>query len=50
MPLVSLIVPVYNAGLCLEPCLASLAAQTHAPLEVLLVDNGSADGLSLIHI
>lgn len=44
MPLVSLIVPVYNAGLCLEPCLASLAAQTHAPLEVLLVDNGSADG------
>lgn len=44
MPLVSIIVPVYNAGLNLESCLASLAAQTHAPLEVLLVDDGSADG------
>lgn len=44
MPLVSIIVPIYNAGLNLEPCLASLAAQTHAPLEVLLVDDGSNDG------
>ena len=48
MPLVSLIVPVYNAGLNLEPCLASLAAQTHAPLEVLLVDDGSTDGSEMI--
>lgn len=48
MPLVSLIVPVYNAGLNLEPCLASLAAQTHAPLEILLVDDGSTDGSEMI--
>ena len=48
MPLVSLIVPVHNAGLNLEPCLASLAAQTQAPLEVLLVDDDSTDGSEMI--
>ena len=46
MPLISVIVPVYNAGAYLEPCLASIATQTHPALQVLLVDNASADGSS----
>ena len=42
-PLISVIVPVYNAGARLERCLDSLAGQTHDRLEVLLVDDGSTD-------
>lgn len=43
MSLISVIVPVYNAGEFLLPCLESIAAQTHTQLEVLLVENASAD-------
>src|SRR5207245_1697848 len=43
-PLVSAIVVNWNGGEMLRDCLASLFAQTHAALEVILVDNGSADG------
>ncbi len=42
--LVSIIVPVYNAGRHLEPCVRSLLVQTHSAIEVLLVDDGSTDG------
>ncbi len=42
-PLVSVIVPVYNAGAYLRSCLESLRDQTWAELEVLLVDDGSTD-------
>ena len=42
-PLVSVIVPVYNAGAHLLPCLASIAAQSLQQLEVILVENGSSD-------
>ena len=41
--LVSIIVPVYNVENYIERCLRSLAAQTYAPLEVLLVNDGSTD-------
>ncbi len=41
---VSVIVVNWNGRHLLESCLASLAAQTLSPLEVILVDNGSEDG------
>lgn len=43
-PLVSIIVPVYNAEAFLEETLRSLAACTYEPLEVVTVDDGSTDG------
>lgn len=42
--LISIIVPVYNVAPYLEKCLESLKNQTYANLEVLCVDDGSADG------
>ncbi len=44
LPLVSVIVPVYNVKLYLEECLDSIIAQTYKNLEILLVDDGSGDG------
>jgi GT2 family glycosyltransferase len=44
-PRLSVIVLNYNGRQWLEPCLTAVLAQTGAPpFEVLLVDNGSADG------
>ena len=43
-PLVSIIVPVYNAKLYLGPCLESLRAQSWPDLEIILVNDGSTDG------
>ena len=34
----------WNSAACLESCLASVRAQTHRPVELLVVDNHSADG------
>ena len=42
-PLISVIVPVYNAQDYLERCLRSLADQDYPDFEVLLVDDGSTD-------
>ncbi len=42
-PLVSVCVPVYNGGAFLERCLGSIAAQSYANLQVVLVDDGSTD-------
>ena len=42
-PLVSVIVPVFEAAVFLGEALASIAAQNYAPLEVLVVDDGSTD-------
>jgi len=41
--LVSIVVPVFDVEDYLEECLQSLAEQTHAALDVILVDDGSAD-------
>ena len=43
-PLVSIIVPVYNAEIYLGPCLESLRSQTWPDLEIILVNDGSTDG------
>ena len=43
-PLISVIIPVYNVGEFLAPCLDSLMAQTYENLEILLIDDGSTDG------
>ena len=44
MPKYSFIVPVYNSGPYLEPCVSSLLAQTCQDFEILLIDDGSTDG------
>lgn len=43
-PLVSVIVPCYNAERFLAATLESVFAQTYAALEIILVDDGSTDG------
>lgn len=42
-PLVSLIIPFYNAEHTLEACLVSCLRQTLSSLEILLIDDGSTD-------
>lgn len=42
-PLVSIIVPIYNAERTLGKCVASLIGQTYRDIEILLVDDGSTD-------
>ncbi|MGH7260994.1 MAG: glycosyltransferase family 2 protein [Nitrospiraceae bacterium] len=47
---VSVVIPVLNAARTLPDCLAALAQLEPAPLEVLLVDNGSTDdSLARLH-
>lgn len=41
--LISVVVPVYNCEKYLNKCVASLFAQTHQNLEIILVDDGSTD-------
>ena len=43
LPLVSIIVPVYNVEKYLRECLNSLVTQTYPNLEILLIDDGSKD-------
>jgi glycosyltransferase involved in cell wall biosynthesis len=48
MALVSAIVAAYNEERHLGECLASLRAQTYAPLEIVVVDDGSTDGTAAV--
>jgi len=43
-PLITVIVPIYNVERYLGPCIDSILAQTYENLEILLLDDGSADG------
>lgn len=43
-PLVSVIVPVYNVRDFVSECLASITAQTHSNMQIIVVDDGSSDG------
>ena len=44
MPLVSIIVPVYNAEKTIDRCIESVLNQTCKDFELILLDDGSADG------
>jgi CDP-glycerol glycerophosphotransferase len=43
-PQISVVVPFHNTEDLLDDCLRSIARQTHADLEVIMVDDGSTDG------
>jgi CDP-glycerol glycerophosphotransferase len=48
VPRISVVVPFYNIEDLLGECLTSIAAQTFADLEVIMVDDGSTDGSAAI--
>lgn len=40
----SVVIPIYNVRATLDRCVASVVGQDYAPMEVILVDDGSTDG------
>ena len=48
LPLVSIVVPVYNGETFLEKCLQSIIRQSYTNIEIIIVNDGSTDNTSLI--
>ncbi len=48
LPVITCIVPVYNGERYLAETLNSILAQTHQPLQVIVVDDGSTDGSATV--
>lgn len=48
LPLLSIIIPIYNSKHYLEKCIDSVIHQTYKNLQVILVNDGSTDGSQLI--
>ena len=46
-PLISLIIPCYNAEFSLEKCLKSVIEQDYPTLEIIIIDDGSTDKFTL---
>ena len=47
-PLISVIIPVFNAEKTLKRCIDSVLCQTYKELEIILVDDGSRDNSAII--
>lgn len=48
LPLVSVIVPVYNTEAYLSRCIDSIVSQSYVNLEIILIDDGSTDNSGII--
>lgn len=48
MPYISIIVPVYNSRNSIEKCLKAIRQSTYKDYELIVIDDGSSDGTSLI--
>ena len=48
LPLISVIIPVYNVESYLEKCLDSIINQTYKNLQIILIDDGSTDNCKAI--
>ena len=48
MPIISVIIPIYNVELYLRRCVDSILSQTFHDFELILVDDGSPDNCPAI--